>query len=637
MNKIKEPILWKLILIIGIPLFIVYSIILIVNYSWSKTSSLEQMKHYLIEHSGHNASVLNSELTQFAESPRIIAELLSIRKLPSEKELYAMISEIIQNNSSIYGMTVAFEPNTYNKKRELFAPYIYKDNKKQIRLNLAENNNYLNSDWYLIPKLLDKPNWSEPYYDEVGAKILMCTYSVPIHKNGKFIGIVTADFSLKKLQEKMRNVKILAGYTFIISRYGTYIYHPNEKDIMRETIFSKAEMHNFPMMRKFARKMISGKSGVETFADPISNSNKWLVYSPIESCKWSFAAIVPEKEILSKVNLMIINQSALMIIGLAIIILIIIWASYKITQPIRELTGLAERLATGDLTVKMGSIKGHGEIHELAEVFNKMVIDLKQHIFDLTKATKEKASVDSELRIARNIQESLLPRIFPPFPERHEFDLYAKYIPAKEVAGDFYDFFFLDQDKFAFLIADVSGKGIAASLFMAVAKTMIKAKSDVNKSPDKILFEVNNDLCVDNESAMFVTTFLAILDMSSGKVIYSNGGHNLPYLIKNNGNISQIENTDGIALGVMDDADFHTNEIYLQKNDVLYLYTDGINEAMDKNDNEFSYQRLENILSNTKNANSKEITERTIDAVKKFTIDAEQSDDITVLVVKYLI
>lgn len=637
MNRVKRPILFKLILAIGIPLLIVYSIILAVNYSWSKESSLEQMKYYLVEHSGHNAAVLNSELTQFAESPRIIAELLEIIEQPSEKELYSMISEVIQSNHSIFGMAVAFEPYCFDDEKELFSPYIYKKNGNKIKLNLATNYNYLNSDWYLIPKLLDKPNWSEPYYNESGGQDLMCTYSVPIHKNGKFIGIVTADILLNDLHNRMRNMKILAGYTFIISRFGTYIYHPNEKDIMRETIFSKAEIHDFPLMRKFARKMILGKSGVEAFADPISNSRQWLVYSPIKSCQWSFAAIVPEQEILAKVNAMIIKQSALMIIGLSIIILIIIWASFKITQPIRKLTDLAEQLATGDLSVKMSNIKGKGEIQKLATVFNKMVIDLKQHIIDLTKATKAREAVDSELRIARHIQESILPRIFPPFPDRHEFDLYAKYLPAKEVAGDFYDFFFLDDNKFAFLIADVSGKGIAASLFMAVAKTMIKAKSNVNTPPNEILSEVNIDLCYDNESAMFVTVFLAILDLKSGRVIYSNGGHNLPYFIKKEGEIFQIENTNGIALGVMEDAEYFTNEFYLQKNDTLYFYTDGINEAMDKDGNEFSYQRLEKILHNVKNKSSKEIIEKTLDAVKEFTIDAEQSDDITVLVLKYLI
>ena len=637
MNKVKRPILWKLIFAIGIPLLIVYSVILVVNYSWSKESSLEQMKYYLVEHSGHNAAVLNSELTQFAESPRVIAELLEIIEKPSEKELYSMISEVIGSNPSIFGMAIAFEPYFFDYKKELFSPYIYKNDGKQVKLDIATDYNYLNSDWYLIPKLLDKPNWSEPYYDESSGQNLMCTYSVPIHRNGKFIGIVTADILLNELHERMRNMQILAGYTFIISRFGTYIYHPNEKDIMRETIFSKAESHDFPLMRKFARKMILGKSGVETFTDPISNSRQWLVYSPIKSCQWSFAAIVPEQEILAQVNVMIINQSALMIIGLLIIILIIIWASFRITQPIRKLTDFAERLATGDLSVKMSNIKGKGEIQKLATVFNKMVIDLKQYIIDLTKATKAREAVDSELRIARHIQESILPRIFPPFPDRYEFDLYAKYLPAKEVAGDFYDFFFLDHNKFAFLIADVSGKGIAASLFMAVAKTMIKAKSKVNTPPNQILSEVNIDLCYDNESAMFVTVFLAILDLQSGRITYSNGGHNLPYLLKNNGNISQLKNTDGIALGVMEEAEFFTKEFYLQKNDTLYFYTDGINEAMDKDGNEFSYQRLEKILNDSSNKSSKKIIEKTLDAVKEFTVDAEQSDDITVLVLKYLL
>jgi len=252
-----------------------------------------------------------------------------------------------------------------------------------------------------------------------------------------------------------------------------------------------------------------------------------------------------------------------------------------------------------------------------------------------TELSKER--IESELRIAHDIQMGIVPKIFPPFPDRKEFDIHAVIEPAKEVGGDFYDFFFIDENRLCFSIADVSGKGVPASLFMAVTKTLVKAKSRLGITPDKILSEVNNELCDENDSCMFVTIFCGILNTQIGEVEYSNGGHNLPYLIKNNNTVEQLENTSGMALGVICDTKYFTKKIKLLKSDSLYLYTDGVNEAMDKDGNQFSCQRLERFLKKSNNIPTKEITQNSINEIKKFTKGAAQSDDITILVLKYLL
>lgn len=252
-----------------------------------------------------------------------------------------------------------------------------------------------------------------------------------------------------------------------------------------------------------------------------------------------------------------------------------------------------------------------------------------------TELVKER--IESELRIAHDIQMGIVPKIFPPFPDRKEFDIHAVIEPAKEVGGDFYDFFFIDNNHLCFTIADVSGKGVPASLFMAVAKTLVKAKSRLGITPDKILSEVNNELCDENDSCMFVTIFCGILNTQTGEIEYSNGGHNLPYLIKNNNIVEQLENTPGMALGIICDTKYFTKKIKLLKSDSLYLYTDGVNEAMDKDGNQFSYQRLEKFLKKSNNIPTKEITQNSISEIKKFTKGAAQSDDITILVLKYLL
>lgn len=251
------------------------------------------------------------------------------------------------------------------------------------------------------------------------------------------------------------------------------------------------------------------------------------------------------------------------------------------------------------------------------------------------KIESEKTKIERDLHIAHDIQMGIIPKIFPPFPERPEFDLFAIIEPAKQVGGDLYDYFFLDESHLCFCVGDVSGKGVPASLFMAVSKTLIKAHAKPDMDPSQILFEVNNMLCEENESSMFVTVFLGILDIETGVVEYSNGGHNIPYIIHNSGNIKKIENTKGIALGVLEDFIFETKSVLLTKDDQMFIFTDGVNEAVNERNEQFGLERLEEILSGCSTCNPKETSMRLIDDVYAFQGDAIQFDDITILVLHY--
>ena len=211
----------------------------------------------------------------------------------------------------------------------------------------------------------------------------------------------------------------------------------------------------------------------------------------------------------------------------------------------------------------------------------------------------------------------------------------ASIIPAKEVGGDFYDFFLIDDDHLCFVIGDVSGKGVPAALFMAVTKTHVAASTIPGKEPSDILIRANDELCKDNDQGMFCTIFYGILNTKTGEVRYSNGGHNPPYLVRADGSNEQLEGTEGIALGVMDGMDFGVNTFTLGKGEAIYLYTDGVNEAMDDGGNEYSYERLEEFLKRSKGQSTTDIVNGSLDDVRDFVKNAEQSDDITVLTVRY--
>jgi sigma-B regulation protein RsbU (phosphoserine phosphatase) len=259
---------------------------------------------------------------------------------------------------------------------------------------------------------------------------------------------------------------------------------------------------------------------------------------------------------------------------------------------------------------------------------------LQQYLKNLQETTAAKERIESELKIAHDIQMSMVPKIFPPFPHRREFDVYATLVPAKEVGGDFYDFFFVDEDQLCFAIGDVSGKGVPASLFMAVTKTLLRATASRTGNPDEILSRLNAELCRDNASCMFVTLYTAILEIRSGRLEYSNGGHNLPYHLSN-GRIQPLDNTPGMVLGAMEGVKYSTNKMVLQPGDRLLLYTDGVTEAMDERGHLLSERRLEEFLATVKNALPEDLTVALVREVRRFAAGAGQSDDITILALQY--
>jgi sigma-B regulation protein RsbU (phosphoserine phosphatase) len=229
----------------------------------------------------------------------------------------------------------------------------------------------------------------------------------------------------------------------------------------------------------------------------------------------------------------------------------------------------------------------------------------------------------------------MVPKISPPFPNRPEFELYAVIEPAKEVGGDFYDFFFIDDDHLYFVIGDVSDKGVPASLFMAVTKTLIRSQTSKEMLPDEVLRRVNQDLCVDNDSNMFVTVFCGVLHTRTGEVWYSNGGHNPPYLLTASGEVVTLERTGGMVLGVMEDIPYQTKRITLRTGDGLFMFTDGITEAMNCHNQLFSDARLRAVLHRINGASSIELIRQVVSEVERFASGAPQSDDITALALLY--
>jgi sigma-B regulation protein RsbU (phosphoserine phosphatase) len=255
---------------------------------------------------------------------------------------------------------------------------------------------------------------------------------------------------------------------------------------------------------------------------------------------------------------------------------------------------------------------------------------------ELHRTMADKERIASELRIASEIQKSILPRTFPPFPHRTDFEIYATTIPAREMGGDFYDFFLIDDKRLGVVIADVSGKGVPAAIFMAVSRSLLKATALASVSPSECLAHVNRLLCSDNESAMFVTVFYGILDTDTGELAYSNGGHNVPYVISGN-QVSPVGQPENMVLGLLNEANYSTSRMSLKGGETLLLYTDGVTEAMDPQGQLFSKHRLEYALQRLAWQRPVDLLTTLVQDVQAFSRGTVQADDITLLALQYKI
>ncbi|MFH1625109.1 MAG: SpoIIE family protein phosphatase, partial [Pseudomonadota bacterium] len=470
--------------------------------------------------------------------------------------------------------------------------------------------------------------------------IVMATYSVPFYKtvSGKrqLRGVVTADISLSWLEKIVASVKIAeTGYAFLVSKNGTFVTHPGENLVMNETVFSVAEARGDSRLREIGREMIKGRSGFVPFTSILTGKKCWMVYAPLASSGWSLGVLFPQDELMADITRLNRTVLFLGLAGFLFLFVVIVLIAGSITRPLRALAGATEDIGTGNLDIELPSVKSRDEVGKLADSFNYMKSSLKKYIEELTETTAAKERIESELKIARDIQMGILPKVFPPFPDRPEFDLYATLESAKEVGGDLYDFFFMDDDHLCFIVGDVSGKGVPAALFMAVSKTLIRTTTTKGLTADTILDSANQALSTDNPSLMFVTLFLGILDTRTGELMYCNGGHNPPYIIRTSGDIEPMESTNGMALGVMEDFSYQSKKITLQKGETIFLYTDGVTEAMNERDELFSEERLEKGLTRLKDKPVQEVANGIMEKVIAFSEGVPQSDDITIMVLRF--
>lgn len=559
---------------------------------------------------------------------------LVMENLDDPDYMYTLTEMVLRGNPHVYGSAIAFEPYYYKEKGMFWSPFSFRENGKISNKQLGSvDYDYHYMDWYQIPKLLGKPYWSEPYYDEGGADVIMSTYSCPLYdKEGKLFAVFTADISLQWFAFKVNSMKPYPNsYNYMIGRGGTFLVHPNQKAILNESIFANAIYTSNALLKETAHKMTSGESGMEEMVR--DGKHTYYFYTPIPSVGWSVAVECLRSDILAALDRMTMIILIIGIMGLLLMGALCHYAIKNLTNPLARFADSAREIAGGTFDAPLPVIHGRDEMKTLHDSFANMQKSLVTYMDELQRSTANRERIESELRIARDIQMGMVPKIFPPFPSRNDIDLYAVLKPAKEVGGDLYDFF-IEDEKLYFIIGDVSGKGVPASLVMSVTCRLFRTMAMHVKSPEKIMASLNDTLTENNESNMFCTAFVGILDLNTGRLEYCNAGHNAPVLMDLSG-VKYMDVEPNLALGLFEGFPYRAQSCTLEKGNTIFLYTDGVTEAENISKELYSDGHLLEVLGKNNGGEPVQITGVIVNDIERYSQGAEQSDDITILCLKY--
>ena len=560
------------------------------------------------------------------------------KNLNRPDSLQRVLAAVVRNNDLVVGSGIAFIPGYYKEKGEYFMPYASFLNKKdgEIGCQLLGDQayDYPCMDWFLIPKLLKQSYWSEPYYDQGGGNIIMSTYARPLmDKKGNVYAIFTANISLSQFTDMVNNLKpYQSSYTYLLSRNGNYLTHADREKIMNETIFSESFDTQNTQQECIGNEMLAGHTGTVRF--DYRGEDSYAFYTTIPNTGWSICTICPSQVILRELDYTSRQIIFLSLGGILVLFLFIYCIIRKQARPLEKFSESARAIATGRFDVTLPDVHSKDEIKTLHDSLAYMQQSLSNYISELRLTTATKERIESELFIAREIQMGMIPKLFPPYPDRHDIDLHATLQPAKEVGGDLYDFFITNEQLY-FVIGDVSGKGVPASLFMAIARSLFRTLSQQMLSPGEIVTQMNSSISDNNESNMFVTLIVGILDLKTGVMKLCNAGHNPPILLLPDGTASFLKIKNHLFAGVIEDLVYTDEEFVLEKGSKLFLYTDGVTEAENSAKELYTEEKLLETLSNLAPADVRTTVDTVVHSVASHVQEAEPSDDLTILLIYY--
>ena len=490
-----------------------------------------------------------------------------------------------------------------------------------------------------------------------GISGLVC--AAPVYHRGKLVAVVGADIFLTSVSDYVETTASEENFLCVVSSDGQVLFSPQDSGVFKVELSANApdlrENENAEFA-SFIKEALKQNTGLRLIT--VDGKSYYMCGVPMETVGWTVLSVT-EKDVIQRPAARMIEQydainlestqayrqgmktasyirimitAALTLIALATALIL----ASRVVKPLEHMTERINSLSEEEAVFEMEDVYRTGdEIEVLATSFTTLSARTREYIKQITQITAEKERINAELSLANRIQADMLPSLFPAFPDRSEFDIYATMTPAKEVGGDFYDFFLIDDDHLAMLIADVSGKGIPAALFMMASKSILANNVMLGKSPAQALADTNATICATNQEEMFVTVWLGILEISTGKLTAANAGHEYPIMKQPEGNFELIKDKHGFVIGGMPGQKYREYELLLKPGARLFVYTDGVAEATDANEKMYGYERLLDALNEVGEVSPKETLEAVRRSVDGFVKEAEQFDDLTMLCIEY--
>ena len=633
-KRLTWRIMLRMIIIMGIPMVVVFWLIF-----GMVTMGSVAISERILKGEREEVRRITSDIYVASTNTAPIIE----ENIQNPDKVRDIINRMLKINPYMRSCGIYFVEGYYPQKGRLYAPYASRRDSivKESQDASDQGNDYVKDQWFKDAIASKQGYWAKPFHDNDSAKTPLVSYLLPIRdKRDSTVAVMGVDLSLAWMNEKIQFFTPTTNdtaewkaeqkfYYYITDSTGTYVVHPDTKRMANEKI------------QHFRKKIEDEDIDSATINDSkgehfILDDEKVIVCSQeVKYTDWTIAFVLPEL-IIDIIGYIIAGFSVFfLVLGLLVVYFFGRRSIKKAVKPLQQLAMTADEVAKGNFTTALPEVNTHDEIHQLRDSFEQMQLSLAQYVDDLRSATAQKAAMENEMKVAHDIQMSMLPKTFPPYPERSDLDIFGSVTPAKGVGGDLFDFYIRDEQLF-FCIGDVSGKGIPASLFMAVTRSLFRNISQHVSQPAHIVNALNQAQSEGNDTNMFVTLFVGALDLKTGTLRYCNAGHDAPLLM--NSGVTLLPCDCNLPIGVIADFNFEQQEITLEQTTTIFLFTDGLNEAENIDHAQFGDERIMELAASLVTDHllqPTQVTRHMTDAVHTFVGTAEQSDDLTMLAIQY--
>ncbi len=641
---------WRIMLTMFIVMGIISAIIVLI--SW--IISLASISGITDRQLSYKAKSVEQKLTEvFVATINTVPDIEDNLHRPDR--IQGVMKRIVELNPHIRSCGISFRENYYPQKGRWFCPYaLRRDSIVTTEIIGGREQDYLHAAWFQEALQAKEGYWSKPFFADTDQQTPLVAYLVPIRdERDSTVAVLGVDLSLDVLADDLSEGIFVSKnmsdhwsaekemYYFVTDSAGTYLVHPDKQRVIRKKYIDFARQTDDPSDDYVGHKLLKNHGSGHLMTDDagrdlmIDGEEVMINYKSLEHTPWTMVMVLP----FFYLNVISYIIGGLLLFFIVIGLIVVFFTGRKgikkASRPLQQLAASADEVAMGNFATRLPDIKSRDEIHRLRDSFENMQQSLTHYVDELRDTTAQKAAMESELKIAHDIQMSMLPKTFPPYPERDDIDIYGMLTPAKAVGGDLFDFYICNNRLF-FCIGDVSGKGIPASLFMAVTRSLFRNISAHDAYPERMTAALNNALTENNDTSMFVTLFTGVLDLATGHLRYCNAGHNAPLLLGRE--VSELPCLPNLPLGIMADFTFEAQETVLDSQSTIFLFTDGLNEAENAVHEQFGDDRImavaRRLLAERQQQPVNAVFEM-YQAVHRFVDGAEQSDDLTMLAIQY--